>query len=96
MVKLLSWFIHCYKKLLSPLLGPHCRYYPSCSSYFLQALESHGALKGTVLGLKRIGRCHPFHEGGLDPVPGVVCSHCSDSSNPELSVKKEPGISHGY
>lgn len=73
MVKLLSSFILAYKRLLSPLLGRHCRFYPSCSSYFLQALETHGALKGSWLGIKRICRCHPLAEGGMDPVPGTPC-----------------------
>ena len=69
MAKLLTWIILTYKKLLSPLLGPHCRFYPSCSSYFIQALEQHGALKGSMLGMKRICSCHPLNEGGYDPVP---------------------------
>jgi len=74
MVKLLSWFIRCYKNLLSPLLGPHCRFHPTCSTYFLQALETHGALRGSALGMKRICRCHPLCEGGIDPVPGALPS----------------------
>ncbi len=73
MVKILSWFILTYKKLLSPLLGQHCRFYPSCSTYCLQAINGHGALKGSWLGIKRICRCHPLSAGGIDMVPG----HCS-------------------
>ena len=71
MVKILSWFILTYKKLLSPLLGQHCRFYPSCSTYCLQAIESHGAMKGCWLGIKRICRCHPLNAGGVDLVPGI-------------------------
>jgi uncharacterized protein len=58
-----------YRYLLSPLLGPRCRFYPSCSAYALEALDSHGALKGAWLATKRVGRCHPWHPGGYDPVP---------------------------
>ncbi|MGI9667272.1 MAG: membrane protein insertion efficiency factor YidD [Acidimicrobiia bacterium] len=59
-----------YQKAISPLLGSNCRYYPSCSKYTYEAIEIHGLGKGSWLGIKRIGRCHPFHEGGHDPVPG--------------------------
>jgi len=71
MVKLLSWIILTYKKCLSPLLGQNCRFYPSCSTYFLQALDTHGAVKGCFLGIHRICRCHPLNEGGVDLVPGT-------------------------
>jgi len=56
-----------YKLLLSPLLGRHCRFQPTCSAYFRQAVEKHGALRGTAKGLARICRCHPWHPGGYDP-----------------------------
>jgi putative membrane protein insertion efficiency factor len=58
-----------YKKLVSPLLGTHCRYYPTCSDYAAQAIEKYGFLRGARLGFKRLLRCHPFHAGGLDPLP---------------------------
>jgi len=61
-----------YKYFISPLLGERCRFYPSCSSYALEALQSHGALSGLFLTLKRIIRCHPFHPGGFDPVPEKI------------------------
>ena len=62
--------IRLYQRFLSPLMGAKCRYHPSCSHYAVEAIEIHGARKGSWMGIKRIGRCHPFHEGGFDPVPG--------------------------
>ncbi|HEY5890267.1 MAG TPA: membrane protein insertion efficiency factor YidD [Acidimicrobiia bacterium] len=61
--------IRIYQKLVSPNLGANCRYSPTCSSYTAESIERFGVLKGSWLGLKRIGRCHPFREGGDDPVP---------------------------
>lgn len=61
--------IKAYRIVLSPLLGPTCRFEPSCSRYALEALRVHGALRGSWLTVRRIGRCHPFHPGGYDPVP---------------------------
>jgi len=58
-----------YRSAISPLKPPTCRFYPTCSAYALEALEKHGALRGSWLSVKRICRCHPFHPGGLDPVP---------------------------
>ena len=56
-----------YKLTLSPLLGRHCRFQPTCSLYFRQSVEKYGAVRGTIRGLVRIGRCHPWHPGGYDP-----------------------------
>lgn len=75
LIRLLSLLIRAYQLLISPLLGSNCRFYPSCSSYTLEAIERHGPLKGCWLGLKRILRCHPFSAGGLDPVPPCHHSH---------------------
>ena len=58
-----------YQVILSPVLGPACRFYPSCSEYALQAIERHGILKGIYLSVRRLLRCHPFHPGGIDLVP---------------------------
>lgn len=57
-----------YQRYISPLTGPTCRFYPSCSSYALQAIERYGLVKGVLLFLRRILRCHPWHPGGYDPV----------------------------
>ena len=61
--------IHFYRKFISPLKPPTCRFYPTCSEYALQAIEIHGPLKGTYLAMNRISRCHPFNPGGVDLVP---------------------------
>jgi putative membrane protein insertion efficiency factor len=66
---LLIAIIRLYKYFISPLLGSNCRFYPSCSSYSLEALQRHGVLIGSYLTLKRLLKCHPFHQGGIDPVP---------------------------
>jgi len=60
--------IYFYRYFISPLKVPTCRFYPSCSTYVLQAVEKYGVLKGFFLGICRIGRCHPWHPGGHDPV----------------------------
>lgn len=61
--------LRAYRLLVSPLLGASCRFYPSCSQYASEAIERHGALHGSWLAVKRVGRCHPWHPGGFDPVP---------------------------
>ncbi|KEP26081.1 MULTISPECIES: membrane protein insertion efficiency factor YidD [Bacillus] len=61
--------IRFYQKCISPLTPPSCRFYPTCSNYGLEAIKTHGALKGGWLTIKRILKCHPLHPGGIDPVP---------------------------
>lgn len=68
-VTLLALPIRAYRALISPFLPASCRFHPSCSSYALQALEEHGAWRGLWLAARRLGRCHPYHAGGIDPVP---------------------------
>lgn len=58
-----------YRRFISPLLGPHCRFAPSCSAYAAEAVASHGTIRGTALAVRRLARCHPFNPGGFDPVP---------------------------
>jgi uncharacterized protein len=66
---LLLLLVRAYRRLLSPLLPPSCRFYPSCSAYAEGALVRHGAAKGAWLAARRLARCHPLHPGGIDPVP---------------------------
>lgn len=72
LTRLLAGLLRLYRALISPLYGPTCRYYPSCSAYALQAVEAHGAARGTRLTLARLARCHPWTAGGVDPVPGTL------------------------
>ena len=65
----LIFLLHIYRGGISPLIGPRCRFYPSCSCYAQQAIEQHGSLSGLYLTLRRLLRCHPWHPGGYDPVP---------------------------
>ena len=69
------WMIRGYQLTLSPMLGPHCRFYPSCSCYAHQAIEHHGIFRGVWLSLRRLLRCHPFAAGGYDPVPDERLPH---------------------
>ena len=82
MRKLLIGFISLYRYALSPFLGNNCRFYPTCSCYTQEAITRYGVVRGGWLGLRRISRCHPWHEGGIDPVPDLGIS------NPDNNVKK--------
>ncbi len=69
MKTLLVWLLRGYQLLVSPMLGQNCRFYPSCSSYAIEALRTHGAARGSLLAARRVCRCHPWNAGGVDPVP---------------------------
>ena len=72
MKTLLMAAIRVYRRIVSPLMAPRCRFYPSCSTYALEAIDRHGAVRGTVLTVRRLLRCHPLHPGGYDPVPSAA------------------------
>ena len=72
MKKVFIGMVRLYQRLISPLLGSRCCFYPSCSQYTIEAIEIHGSIKGMWLGAKRISRCHPLAEPGNDPVPEKV------------------------
>jgi len=76
---LLSGLIRIYRVAISPMFPPHCRYWPTCSAYSLEAVQRHGPVKGSWLALRRIGRCHPWGGSGYDPVPGT------DDNPPEIA-----------
>ena len=73
--QIVMWGIRGYQLAISPMLGPHCRFYPSCSCYTHTAIERFGVLRGSWLGAKRLLRCHPFTQGGFDPVPDKRLTH---------------------
>jgi len=80
MRKVLIILIRIYSYAISPLIGSHCRFYPSCSCYAQTALEQYGILRGSWLAVRRLLRCHPWHSGGVDPVPestrkNPMCKH---------------------
>ncbi len=69
MAKILIGLIRGYQLIISPLMGANCRFHPTCSQYMIEAITRFGTLRGFWLGLRRLSRCHPWHEGGLDPIP---------------------------
>lgn len=68
MKRLTLWLIRGYKKRISPLLPPSCRFYPTCSQYMMESIEKHGFFRGGFMGIRRLSRCHPLSKGGFDPV----------------------------
>jgi putative membrane protein insertion efficiency factor len=79
-----------YSRAISPALPPRCRFYPTCSAYAAEAIETHGALRGTGLALRRLGKCAPWHPGGLDPVPGLPASVDGTSGDGRSSSSSAP------
>ena len=74
MKRALILLVKCYRYAISPFMAPCCRFHPTCSSYALEAIDRHGALKGSYYAVLRVLRCHPWHPGGYDPVPQADCS----------------------
>lgn len=91
--KLLILPIRGYQYLISPLLGSNCRFYPSCSHYMIEAIETHGILKGGYLGIRRILRCHPYSEGGMDPVP-PRCGCGEHNHDAQSGTDNKPSADH--
>lgn len=75
--RLLLLVIAFYRRVISPFLGPHCRYAPTCSEYAAEAIRTHGAGRGGWLAVKRVARCHPWAAGGVDPVPAGRATRCA-------------------
>jgi putative membrane protein insertion efficiency factor len=93
--------IRFYQRFISPGLSPSCRFEPTCSSYAVEALQQHGAARGSWMAIRRIGRCHPWHRGGYDPVPPARERHRHSGSSSTViptvsgSVKPEqPSVVH--
>jgi putative membrane protein insertion efficiency factor len=80
MKSLLVWLLRGYQLLLSPLLGQNCRFYPTCSNYAIEALRTHGAARGSLLAARRVCRCHPWNEGGVDLVPPRAHKHSTTAA----------------
>lgn len=89
MKTLLLAFIRLYQLILSPILGNNCRFYPSCSQYAQEAIETHGIIKGSYLTIRRILKCHPWHAGGCDPVPPADSDSNANNKNEKDVVSKE-------
>lgn len=78
MKRVLLTGLRVYQLVLSPWIGNQCRFYPTCSEYARQAVETHGSLRGSALAAKRLCKCHPWHPGGFDPVPGCEEEHSNE------------------
>ncbi|WP_176670515.1 membrane protein insertion efficiency factor YidD [Mannheimia granulomatis] len=83
LARLLLIPIYFYRYAISPLIGPRCRFYPTCSTYAVEAIKIHGAIKGGYLSFKRILRCNPMSEGGEDPVPPCCCQCQNNKKQPK-------------
>ena len=86
--RLLALLVRGYQRWISPALGQHCRFAPSCSHYAAEALRRHGALRGSWLTVRRLARCHPWNPGGHDPVPSPSASSATMDATPELRHRR--------
>ncbi|HET8709726.1 MAG TPA: membrane protein insertion efficiency factor YidD [Spongiibacteraceae bacterium] len=92
--RILVALINCYRWCISPLLGERCRFYPSCSQYAIDALHTHSLPRALWLTIRRLGRCHPWHDGGYDPVPPCGCNDTSHSPTIAAHQQKAPTHLH--
>lgn len=92
MKRVLIWLLRGYQLAISPFLGANCRFYPSCSNYALEAIAQHGTLKGGILAARRLAKCHPWHPGGVDPVPGKAPGNAAATAANEQS---DPALRRG-
>jgi len=93
MNRLLVWLLRGYQLLVSPMLGQNCRFYPSCSHYAIEALQVHGSARGAWLAARRLCRCHPWNDGGVDPVPPAAASSAAPAG-PAHSSPTACGCKH--
>ena len=93
MRKILIFFVRFYQKAISPTKAPCCRFYPTCSAYMIEAIETHGVIKGTYLGICRLFRCNPLCKGGYDPVPLKV--NRKDKQKFKTALPKKEADAHG-
>lgn len=80
-------FIRLYQLIISPLIGPRCRFTPTCSQYAIEAIQKHGMIRGFWLASKRILKCHPGHPGGFDPVPGTESCEAETTNQSKTETK---------
>ncbi|NCD33167.1 MAG: membrane protein insertion efficiency factor YidD [Spartobacteria bacterium] len=92
MARLCILIIRLYQAVLSPLFGDCCRFYPSCSAYAIEAFRIHGFFYGLWLTVRRVGKCHPFHPGGIDPVPS---KKSKPAINNDFAVSFHKDLHHG-
>lgn len=90
MTRSLVAFLKLYRAVVSPLYGNVCKYHPTCSAYALEAVQVHGAWRGSVLAVRRLGSCHPWQAGGYDPVPGTAAAAAWEAEQRE----RQAGSSH--
>jgi putative membrane protein insertion efficiency factor len=90
-VMVLKGAVRTYQLTLRGIIGSHCRFYPHCSAYAIEALETHGAARGSLLAATRLLRCHPWHPGGYDPVPLPTPTPGAEEANPNCPPQSRPG-----
>ena len=97
MKSILLLLLRAYQLCLSPYLGQNCRFYPTCSNYAREAISSHGALAGSGLAVRRLCKCHPWHAGGVDPVPAVPAEPAlNDAIDSNATPDSSPAAARGY